>query len=156
MGAAVQAVLREVLSSPELLARLAVAVPTATQTAAKPKASWKQRWIGAYKALRTWLAAARAACGRGLAAVRVKCIRLLEQARGWAIGAWQQVRVLAHFKYQVLCAVAVGLAAGVAVYFAGPWLAAGVSAAGGFATTLAVQAGLWLRRTFGVSTLTDA
>ena len=43
VGAAVQAVLREVLSSPELLARLAVAVPAATQKAEKPKASWKQR-----------------------------------------------------------------------------------------------------------------
>jgi hypothetical protein len=40
---------------------------------------------------------------------------------------------------------------------AGPWLAAaGISAAGGFATTLAVHAGLWLRRTFGMSVVTNA
>jgi len=30
--------------------------------------------------------------------------------------------------------------------FAGPWLTAGVSAAGGFTKTLALHAGLWLRR----------
>ena len=61
--------------------------------------------------------------------------------------------MLACFKSQLLTALGIGLAAGTAVYFAGPWLAA---AFGGFATTLAVQAGLWLRRTFGVSALSDA
>ena len=50
----------------------------------------------------------------------------------------------------------IGLAAGTAVYFAGPWLAAAFGGVGGVATTLAVQAGLWLRRTFGVSALSDA
>jgi hypothetical protein len=57
---------------------------------------------------------------------------------------------------QLLTALTVGIAAGTAAYFAGPWFAAGVSAAGGFATTLAVQAGLWLRRTFNVSAVPHA
>jgi hypothetical protein len=55
-----------------------------------------------------------------------------------------------HFPVPFLTALLIGLSAGTAAYCAGPWLAAGVSAAGGFATALAVQAGLWLRRTFGV------
>ena len=118
VGAAVQAVLREVLSSPELLARLAVAVPNATQPAEKPTVSWKNRWAAACQALLTWLAAARAACNRGLAAVRVKCIRLLELARGWAVGALLQLRLLGQFKYQIVTALAVSLGAGVAAYFA--------------------------------------
>ena len=149
VGAAVQAVLREVLTSPELLARLAAAaLPVAAAVAAPkaPKVSWKQRWFGAYKALLTWLAAASAACGRGLASVRRECGRRLEQGRGWAIGALQQVRLLTCFKYQLLTALAIGLAVGVAVYFAGPWLAATAGGVGAFATTLAVQAGVALKR----------
>ena len=146
---AVQAVLHEVLTSPELLARLgASALPIAAAPAAPkaPKASWKQRWATAWKGLTARLAAARAACGRRLASVRRECGRRLELAHRRAIGAWQQLRVLACFKYQLLIAVAVGLAAGVAVYFAGPWLAATAGGVGAFATALAVQAGVALRR----------
>jgi hypothetical protein len=146
VGAAVQAVLREVLSSPELLARLAVAVPTATHTAEKPKVNWRQRWFGDYKGLRTWLAAACAACGRGLASVRQECGRRLGQARSWAVGALLQFRLLGQFKYQLVTALAVGLSGGVAVYFAGPWLAATAGGVGAFAATLAVQAGVALKR----------
>jgi hypothetical protein len=51
-----------------------------------------------------------------------------------------------QFKVQLLTSLGVGVVAGAGAYFAGPWLAAGVSAAAGFATTLAVQAGLWFRR----------
>ena len=45
-----------------------------------------------------------------------------------------------------MTALAIGVAAGTAVYFADPWLAAAFGGVGGFAATLAVQAGLWLRR----------
>ena len=83
---------------------------------------------------------------RGLASVRVKCIRRLEQARDWAVGALLQLRLLGQFKYQLVTALGVGLAAGVAVYFAGPWLAATAGGVGAFATTLAVQAGVALKR----------
>jgi hypothetical protein len=66
------------------------------------------------------------------------------------------VQAVRQFKVQLLTAVAIGVSAGAAAYFAGPWLAAGVSAVGGFATTLAVQAGLWLRRTLGVPAVPNA
>jgi hypothetical protein len=35
-------------------------------------------------------------------------------------------------------------------WYAGPWLAALLSGVGGFATTLAVQAWLWLRQALGL------
>ncbi|HVS36388.1 MAG TPA: hypothetical protein VMS17_12550 [Gemmataceae bacterium] len=140
---AVQAVLREALANPELLARLAGVAKPAPQPApkvAKPKVSWKQRWAGIYNAVATKLNAARQWCGRRL-----------DQARNWASGLLRRVRALACFKYQLLTALGVGLAVGAAAYFAGPWLAAGVSALGGFGATLAVHAGLWLRRVLNAS-----
>lgn len=57
---------------------------------------------------------------------------------------------------QLPAALAVGMTAGTVAYFAGPWLAAGVSATGGFAMTLAVLAGVWLRRTLGISAVPNA
>ena len=53
---------------------------------------------------------------------------------------------LGQFKYQLLTALGVGLAAGAAVYFAGPWLAAAAAGVGAFTATLAVQAGVALKR----------
>jgi hypothetical protein len=50
------------------------------------------------------------------------------------------------FRAQVLGAVAVGTAAGVAAYYGGPWLCAAAAWLGGFVATLAVQAGVGLRR----------
>ncbi len=148
---AVQAVLREALANPELVARLAVALPVAkpatqpTPKAAKPKVNWKQRWANVRNTVAAKLSAARAWCGR-----------CLHQARNWAADLLRRVRSLACFKHQLLTALGVGMAAGAAAYFAGPWLAAGVSALGGFGSTLAVQAGLWLRRTLGMSAGTHA
>jgi hypothetical protein len=57
-----------------------------------------------------------------------------------------QLRWVVVFKFQVLAAVGVGVITGVAAYHTGPWLSAVASGAGGFAATLAVQAGLWLRQ----------
>jgi len=43
-------------------------------------------------------------------------------------------------------ALGIGMAIGLAAWLAGPWLSALAGGIGGFTTTLAVQAGLWLRR----------
>jgi hypothetical protein len=56
-----------------------------------------------------------------------------------------------RFKLPLILAVGIGTAAGTAAYFAGPWLAVAASAVGGFATTLAVHTGLWLRKMFGTA-----
>ena len=53
---------------------------------------------------------------------------------------------LGRFKYQLATALGVGAVAGVAAYFAGPWLAGAAGAVGGFAAAVAVQAGLALKR----------
>jgi hypothetical protein len=54
--------------------------------------------------------------------------------------------VVRRFKLPILVAVLVGAAVASGAYFAGAWLAATASGLGGFTTTLAVQAGLMLRR----------
>jgi hypothetical protein len=63
----------------------------------------------------------------------------------------RRLEMLRPFRTPILIALSVGMVAGVAAYFAGPWLSAVASGIGGFATTLAVQVGLWLRRMLGTS-----
>lgn len=46
----------------------------------------------------------------------------------------------------LLAAAGIGVAMGVLTYLAGPWFAAVAGGIGGFATTVMVQVGLWLRR----------
>jgi hypothetical protein len=64
--------------------------------------------------------------------------------------AWQRLQMVRHIKAPLLLAVGVGTVSGFAAYFAGPWMAVGLGWLGGFATTLAVHAGLWLRRIWQV------
>ena len=59
---------------------------------------------------------------------------------------WQLVR---QFRLLVLTAVVVGVVAGAGAYCGGPYVAAFAGWLAGFTTTLTVQAGIWLRRTFG-------
>jgi hypothetical protein len=138
---AVQVVLREVLTNPDMLARLGgaalpVAAPASAASAARsPKTSWKQRWAAMCKSLTALQTAARQ-----------ECVRRVRQARAWTAGAWMQVRLLGRIKHQLLIALSVGAAVGVGAYCAGPWLAATAGGAAGFCTTLAVQAGLALKR----------
>jgi hypothetical protein len=79
------------------------------------------------------------------------CTLIVRHARQGCASFWTSVRTVRHFRMHLLTALGVGIAAGTAAYFAGPWLAAAVSATGGFATTLAVQARVWLRHTFNVT-----
>jgi hypothetical protein len=72
--------------------------------------------------------------------------KLCVRVRQSCASSWGCVQALRYFSVQLLTAVAVGVAAGTAAYLAGPWLAAGVSAAGVFTATLAAHAGFWLRR----------
>ena len=147
---ALQVVLREVLSNPELLARIgSAALPVATPapaTVAEPKRTWKQRWASVRQALAACLTSARAACMRQLTSARVECSRRLQQACRCMVSVWQHVRMLAHFRNQVLVAVGVGMTVGAAAYFAGPWLGAAASGIGGFAGALSLQLGMAFRR----------
>jgi hypothetical protein len=58
---------------------------------------------------------------------------------------WSGLGILWPFKFQILFAMTVGAAVGMAE----PWMAALLTGIGGFVTTLAVQAGLWLRNMLG-------
>ena len=84
--------------------------------------------------------------GAGLRAACRAGVRRLHRARVGAAAVLQAVR---RFRGQLLTALAVGAVLGVATSFAGPWLAAAAGAAGSFATTVLVQAGLVLRRLRG-------
>jgi hypothetical protein len=142
---AVQGVLREVLSNPELLARLSVAAPPVA-TAVPAKTTWKQRWLSVRNALTACLTSARAACMRGLMSARVACSRHVQQACSGLVSVWQVVCQLGRFRNQLLVAVGVGMTVGTAAYVAGPWLAAAASGIGGFAGALSLQAILNFRR----------
>ena len=66
------------------------------------------------------------------------------QKAGQAV--WLRLRLLRPFRGQLLLAVGVGVAAGVAAFLAAPWLAAILSGLGGFMTAVVVQGGLLLLR----------
>ena len=135
---AVQVVMREMLTSPELLARLGAAVPvapSAPEKGPKAKVSWKRRWLGVCKTLAARLNAGRIWCGRRVQGVRSRAFGLLQQAR-----------MLSRFRNQLLVAASIGLTVGAAAYMAGPWLSAAAGGIGGFTASLAVQLGLSVRR----------
>jgi hypothetical protein len=139
---AVKAVFTEVLTNPAVAAKLLGATVQPSTETPKPG---RLRLLGAWIGRRT-----QAVCHTVATLIGTTCqaCRTLIRRTGQGIvSVWARVRVLRHFKVQLLTAVAVGTAAGIAAYLAGPWLAAGVSAAGGFAMTLAVHTGIWLRRT---------
>jgi hypothetical protein len=141
---AVRAVLSEVLTHPELLdplrGRAAAPAPVAAAApvpaAAEPIGARLTRRLG--RLANGVGAGLRAACRAG--------VRTLHRARAGAAAVHARLHAVRRFRGQLLTALAVGAVLGVATYFAGPWLAAAAGGAGGFATTVLVQAGLVLRR----------
>jgi hypothetical protein len=175
---AVQAAVAEVLASPAISVRLqTVAAPVVTpppqNNVDMPKVTVAARlgalWAGVRakvtafaRACMTCTCAVGSACNRAFLRVLAYCGGCLQSCRaavgkGIARGRSRLAalgttcRQLLWFKDQVLVALGVGVVAAVAVYYAGPWLAAAVSGAASFAMTLAVQAGCWLRRAWGLS-----
>jgi hypothetical protein len=71
---------------------------------------------------------------------------VLGQARQGAARARDCLALLRPFRTQLLVALGVGLGAGAAVFFAGPWAAAASGWLAGFGTSLAVQARHALKR----------
>jgi hypothetical protein len=139
---AVRAVLAEVLTNPALLDKLRGVTPPAP---AAPKARWS-RLTGRVRQAGTWLTAGLAAGWRGVRGTVGSVAGGVRRTVANARARWQAVR---RFQIPLVRAVTVGVAVGVAAYFARPWLAALASGVGGFTAMMAVQAGLWLRRTFG-------
>jgi hypothetical protein len=140
---AIQSVLTQVLANPELLARMSGLIGgPLPQPERQPVTARLRKAVGGVV---RWtcgrVRAAAQACRRGIACV----------GRG-VTGCWSRVGVLRHFKLQLLTAACVGVLAGLAAHHAAPWLASVASGVGGFAVTLAIHTGLWLRRMFATST----
>ena len=165
---AVRAAVVEVLTNEELRRRLQ---PAAAGPA--PTGGWVGRLLGkarailggllrlvaggcagAAAALRKAWACGAEALGPGTARTRAAaaCGRVASAARQ----LWTKVVALKclalRFRRPVLVALGVGAAAGVLAYFSGPWAAAAAGWLSGFVTTLAVQAGVALRKLLGAPT----
>jgi hypothetical protein len=147
---AVRSILTELLTNPEVVACLrpnvnaaetAAIVPPAKRT---PKSTLRERFGRVSGWIRQQM---QTACQTAHA--------LFLRTHKGGISFWGKVRSLRRFKAPLLVAFCVGVAAGLAAFFAGPWLAAGVSALSGFTATLAVHAGLWLRRSLGGCAVTN-
>jgi hypothetical protein len=126
---AIQAVMTEVFANPAVLELL----QGATSQPAK---------VGVGERLRTVcsvVAAKAKAAGNA-------CRRLCGRAALLLASVVKHLAVIRQVKAQLVTALGVGCLAGVAVYFAGPWLAVAAGGVGGFAATSAFQAWLWLRR----------
>ena len=144
---AVRAVLTEVLTNPDLLDRLRGRVappaqihePPAASTPVEPLRTRLARGLGR---LWSWV-------GSGLRTVGQAGVHTLCRVRERARAAWTRLQAVRRFRTQFLTALAIGVVLGVAAYCAAPWLAAAASGLGGFATTVLVQLGLWLRRMRG-------
>ena len=153
---AVQAVLMEVLTNPDLLAKLHMPSDTLANDPGNTAAATTPKTPG--QRLRGWWQRVRAC----ISSLRAACAEPMRKLRTSAASAWQwtctqgtalraRYEMLRPFKYQILMALAIGLVMAVSVGYAEPWFAAIVSGIGGFVTTLAVQAGLWLRKILAIN-----
>jgi hypothetical protein len=144
---AVQGVLTELMTNPQVLAALHPTPPAGPPVPPPPTLRDRLGMLGAV------LAARWHDLGQGCRA----SARVIQQgvAASWR-GAhraggtvWSRCLLLGKIKKQILTALGVGVVAALLTWLAGPWLATLISGLGGFATTLAAQFGLWLRRLLG-------
>jgi hypothetical protein len=138
---AVQGLVAEVLTNPDALALLRVALsPSApvadvVATPATPPVPDRSRSGG----FAGWLLRrARQSC-QAAGAVALRC----------AAAAREGLRLVKPYRRPLLLAAGVGTVVAVAACAAGPWVAAPTSWVAGFGTTLAVRASSALKRTFG-------
>ena len=149
---AVQCVLTEVLTNPDILAKMRAAAAPRVEEPAHADVPEPSEHVS------IWYRLGRL-CGRLCGRIRDRLASLRQTLRAAAgnIRAWTAERLtvlwdvcqmLSPFKYHVMTAVAIGMLVGVVVWGAGPWLGIVASAVGGFVATLGVQAGLWVRKLF--------
>jgi hypothetical protein len=134
---ALQAVVAEVLSNPDLLSLLRGSLTHAASATVQPAHEPAERPAGnLLTRVGTWIRRQWThTCQATICMLRLtgRCL-----ATGW--------QLLRRFQGQTVVAVAIGTGAGVAAYFAGPWLATGAAWLGAFAAALATQVALGLRR----------
>jgi hypothetical protein len=141
---AIQTVMKELLANPEVLAKLtpAASVCESKQDPSRASELVRRVWSG----ICGCVMAIRLACSSGVQKVQTKVgngwSRTMERVKT----VWSHIQVLGHLKHQIVLALGMGIISGIGVWYAEPWIGAVMSGIGGFATTLGVQAGLWLRR----------
>lgn len=143
----VQAAITEILTNPEILARLRAASGVgAASRATRP--TLRQQLQAVWQRIRACASSARALAG---AASRSLACGLLHIVRQLVV-LGQRCKEARRYKFQLLSALAVGAALAVAAVCGGPWLASVTSGLGGFGSTLGMHAGLWWRRLCRTST----
>jgi hypothetical protein len=95
--------------------------------------------------VRRYAVQAKERCHEALQRLRTSVSDSCHQALGPVTALWTHREILWHFKSQILTALAIGVLMAVLACYAEPWITTILSGLGGFVTTLAVQAGLWLR-----------
>ena len=145
---AVQCVLTEVLTNPDILAKMRAAAAPRVEEPAHADVPEPSEHVS------IWYRLGRL-CGRirdRLADLRQTLRGSAGSVRAWTADRltllWEVCQMLSPFKYHVMTALAIGMLVGIGVWCAGPWLGIVASAVGGFMATLGVQAGLWVRKLF--------
>jgi hypothetical protein len=144
---AVQSVLTEVLTNPEILAKLRPQ-PASTAPPQPAAPTFRQRLNNVVARIRTRLTGLRTACAEKIAAVKTLISHQWRCAIGRLASLWTPVRMLRPFRFQILVALAIGVMIAVGVWHDGRWLGAVASGINGFVLALSVQIGLWLRQMF--------
>jgi hypothetical protein len=141
---ALQGLVAEVLSNPDMLAKLRGLLSTtipdphvapAVPVAATPSTNTRTGKVGA------WLGRGWRGVHQACASVAGGVAHLLSAARR----RWQTVR---PFRLPLLLALGAGVAVGALAFWGGPYIAALVGWVAGFTSTIAAQAGIWLRRLY--------
>jgi hypothetical protein len=146
---AVRSVLAELLTNPDVLALVRAAVGAGAAAGAVPEAGQPRQTVSRLGRAWAWV-------GDRMRQARRSAALAARRARRTLAGGWARLALLRRCWAQLLAALAVGTAAGVAAYCAGPWLAAGMAWLAGFVTTLAAQAAVALRRVPAVAGLRGA
>ena len=139
---AVQAVLTEVLTNPDLRAALHQQAPEVQEPAPQQRPAPPSLLGRLCDAAGAGVRRLAKACGAGL--------QRLGRLRQLACAGWSLTR---RCRRQLLIACSVGVAACLALYGSGPWLAAAAGWLGGVAGTLAVQTRQSLRRLLPATTV---
>jgi hypothetical protein len=157
-GAAVQEAVRqaliEVLTNPDVLTLIGGAVRT--QAPAPPAPDVPPVVVDSRLGLREPLGALGSWAGRQVRAARSACTRAAAAGLRGLGGLGARLLPLWQLRKHLLVALGVGAAAGLVAYVAGPWVAALLSGVATFASTVTLQARLWLNRMIVKAGLTNS
>lgn len=147
---AVQDVLTDVLTNPEVIARLRAAASPITEPVHAPphKASGWHRFSGLCQDIRACLCIIASIGGAQVRKTRTVIVNCWQRAIEPILSLSVHRKLVSRFRNHLLLALGVGVTLGGIVWLSGPWLGVVTSAIGGFISTLAVQAGLFLRKMF--------